>query len=101
MRELINDSNLGLARDDRVDIHFTLGGAAIFDRAARNDFEVADFVRRFGPVVGFDQTHDYVDPFSAKLMGLFQHLVGFPYPSSGADVDLQPPFERPCDQIEE
>ena len=99
VRELIDDRDLGLARDDRVDIHLVLGGTAILDGAARNDLEVANFVHGLGAVVRFDETDDHVDPLGAQLMRLFQHLVCFPYPSGGANVDLQPPFERLRDQI--
>jgi len=49
--------------------------------------------------VGFDEADHRVDSFGAQLMRLFQHLVGFPYTRGGADVYLQPPFERMRDQI--
>ena len=101
VRELIDDRDIGLARDDRVEVHLVLRGAAIVDGAPRNDLEVANFGHRVGAVVRFHETDDHVDPLGAQLMRLLQHLVGFSYPRGGADIDLQPPFERLRDQIKE
>ncbi len=102
MRQLVDDGYLGLAGDDRVQVHLGLGGVAILDGAGRNDFEVADFVRGLGAVVGHDQSDHHVDPALARsLVSFFQHLVGFSLLRGCADIDLQPPLERSRDQVEE
>ena len=45
------------------------------------------------------QADHHVDSLGAQLVRLFQHLVGFPDTGGGADINLQPPFQRLSDQI--
>src|SRR5258708_30620771 len=101
VRELIYDHDFGLARDDRVEVHFLERYAAVRNIPARNYLEVAD--TRFGlaPMMGFDKTqHDVHSPL-AELMRLFEHPISFAYPRGGAEVDFEPPFLSLGNEIEE
>src|SRR6266849_1824714 len=89
MREFIDDGELRLARDDRVDVHILEGHAAVRNLAKRDKFEVADAGRGFGPAVRLNETaHDVVSLFT-QLMSFFEHAVGFPYTCRAAEIDFE------------
>src|SRR5216683_1731580 len=76
MREFIDDGELRLARDDRVDVHILEGHAAVRNLAKRDKFEVADAGGGFGPAVRLDETKHDVVSLLTQLMSFFEHAVG-------------------------
>ena len=60
VRELVDQRDLGLAGDDRVDVHLLELRAAVRDHAAGDDLEVADLRERVRPAVGLDEPDDDV-----------------------------------------
>src|SRR5216683_5764236 len=89
MREFIDDGELRLARDDRVDVHLLEGHAAVRNLEKRDKFEVADAGGSFGAAVRLDKTkHDVVSLFT-ELMSFFEHAVGFPYACRAAEIDFE------------
>ena len=89
MGKLVDQNDLRMTRDDRVEIHFGERLAFIFDVTARNGFEPAQ--QRLGllAAMGLDNAdNDVVAVFSARLR-LQQHLIGFADAGRGADEDAQ------------
>ena len=90
MRELVDDHHVGLARDDRVDVHLFEFYIAVIDLAARNDLEVADPLLGLAAMMRLDETeHDIHSPI-AELMRLLEHPVCLAYARGGADIDFEP-----------
>src|SRR5215470_1149367 len=89
MRQFVNDSYLGPAGDDCVDVHFPERDATVFDLAHRHAFQLAD--QRFGirAPVRLDERHDYVHALLLELMGVFEHLIRFTYSRRRPDVDAE------------
>ena len=60
VRELVDERDLGPAREDRVDVHLLERRAAVLDGAAWDDLEVADLLRGPLATVGLDEPDDDV-----------------------------------------
>ena len=60
MRELVDQRDVGMARDHRVHVHLLELGPAVIDPPAGNDLEIADLLRGAGPPVGLDEPHDHI-----------------------------------------
>ena len=89
MRELIDDYHVGLARDDRVEVHLFELNVAILDLAARNDLEIANPLLGLAAMMRFDEAkHDIHSPV-AELMRLVEHPVALAYAGGGADINLE------------
>ena len=61
MRQLIDDRHLGMALENRVEIHLLDNHAAIIDAPARHDLEPLDQRRGIDPVVRLDERQHHVD----------------------------------------
>ena len=55
VRELVDERDLGLAGEDRVDVHLLERRAAVLEPPARDDLEVADLLGGARPAVGLDE----------------------------------------------
>ncbi len=62
VRHLVDDEDLRLAGQRRIDVEFFERMAAIVERAARQDFEPLEQCRRLGAAMRLDQPHHNVDP---------------------------------------
>ena len=60
VRELVDERDLRLAGEDRVDVHLLERRAAVLDRSPRDDLEVADLLGGLRPAVGLDEADDDV-----------------------------------------
>ena len=76
VRQLVDDRDLRLAANDRVDVHLLERDAAILDPLARYDFEVADLRLGLGAPVRLDEADDDVDAATAKIVRFVEHAVG-------------------------
>ena len=92
MRELIDQHDLRLAREDRVPIHLGVGHAVGLNRLARNDRKVADHRFGFNAFVRFDVADDDVDTFAAQLMPTIEHGVGFTRAGCSPEINGQLPI---------
>ena len=61
--ELVDDDQLGLARERRVQIKFVERAAVVFDPAPRQDFEPFDERARLGAAMSLDEPDDDIDAF--------------------------------------
>ena len=73
VRELVDQRDLGMARDHRVDVHLLELGAAVLDLAPRNELQIAELLRGAGPAVGLDEAHDHVGPALVAPAALVEH----------------------------
>src|SRR5208283_5661951 len=90
VRELIDDYDIGLARDDCIDVHLFQRNFAVRNLAARNDLEVANPLLRLAAVVRFNEAkHDIHSPI-AELIRLLEHPVCLAYARGGADINFEP-----------
>ena len=89
VRQLVDDADLRLARDDRVDVHLLHRHAAVLDRAQRHDLEIFHLRLGVRAAVGLDDADDDVEAAGAERVRLLQHRVGLADARRRADVDAQ------------
>ena len=88
--ELVDDDQLGLALQRRVDVELLDGPAAIVDDPARQDLEALEQRAGLRAAVGLDQADDDVDALGLEAARAQQHRVGLADAGRGAEEDLQP-----------
>jgi hypothetical protein len=86
MGQLINDTHLGLARNDAVDVHLFKHDATVIYFSARHDFQVPDFGLGVGAAIGLNESENNVVPLASQQVGVLQHLVSFTNSRSGANI---------------
>ena len=100
VRQLVDQRQLGVARQDRVDVHLAQAVALMVDGAAGDDLMAMD--QRFGlaPAMGLHHADDDIDACLAPLPSFGQHLPCLAHPRRGAEKDLQAAtaFLRSCAQ---
>ena len=98
VRELVDDDQLGLARQRRVEIEFLDFAAVIVDLAPRQDFEPMNERARLGAAVGLDEADDDIDAFVLEAPRVLQHGVGLADARRGAEEHLQPARSLPAER---
>jgi hypothetical protein len=88
--ELIDEGELWLARDDRVEIHLLEDLVPVLDALARDDFEAPEQRVGFRARMRLDKADYDIDACLEPCMGALQHLIGLADTGRGADEDLQP-----------
>src|SRR5712692_3521800 len=101
MGEFIYNHDVGLARNNRVNVHLLEHHATVRNIAARNHLEVADPLLGLTPAMGFDETQNHIHSPLAELMRLLEHPVCFAYSRGGADVNFEPTLLTLGNEIEE
>ena len=87
--ELVDDDQLRLALERRVDVELADGVAAVVDHAARQNLESLEESARLGAPVRFDEADDDVDALVLQAARALQHRVGLADAGRGADEHLQ------------
>jgi hypothetical protein len=87
--EFVDDDQLGLARQSRVQIKFVEGAAVIFDLTPRKDFEPFDERARFGAAMRLGKPNDNIDAFISQASRVLQHGVGLADAGRGPEENLQ------------
>ncbi len=90
MGQLVDDGDLGIARDDGVEVHLLQDDAAIFNLPLRDDLEVRQLRLGVLPPVGLDQRDNDVETLRAQLVGVANHAVRLADTGCGADVHAKP-----------
>ncbi len=87
--ELVDQNDLRVPRNDRVEVHLLERLALVFDAAPGNDFEALQ--QRLGllAAVGLDHADDDVVAVLQPRVGLLQHFVGLADAGRGADENPQ------------
>ena len=89
MRELIDDRDLGMTRDDRVDIHFRERDAAK-SRALRATTSISPQLRLgVRACMRFHEPDDDVDAALPQLVRLGEHAIRLPDARGRPDVYLE------------
>lgn len=87
--EFVNDDELRLARQRRVDVEFLEHVPAIFDSVARQDFVALDQSGRFLPPVALGEADDDIDALQLQGAGLGEHGEGLGDAGRRAEEDLE------------
>ncbi len=90
MSEFVDQNELGMARQNSVDIHLRQDSALIDHVAAGNDFEAGDECFCFGAAVGFDDAHDHIDTLAPLGLGHQQHFISFADSRGRTKKNLEP-----------
>ncbi len=98
MGEFVDDDQLGLALERRVQIKFIERAPVVFDFAPRQDFEAFDERARFGAAMSLDEPHDDIDALVLQALRVLQHGVGFADSGRGAEKNLQPASGLPAER---
>ena len=91
MRELVDEGDLGVPRQDGVEVHLLEARAAVLDDAPRHDLEAGEHLRAVcgRPWVSTSATTTSVPRASAPVP-LAEHGVRLAHAGGGAEVDAQP-----------
>ena len=99
--EFVNDDQLGLARERRVQIKFIERAPVVFNLAPRQDFEPFDERARFGAAMRLDEPDDDIDALVLQALRVLQHGVGLADSGRGAEKNLQPARGLPAERRQE
>ena len=95
--ELVDDDQLGLALERRVQIEFLDRAPVVFNHAPRQDFEPLDERARLGAAMSLDEPDDDIDAFVPQAPRVLQHGVGLADTGGGAEKNLQPARSLPAE----
>ena len=87
--ELVDQHDLRVPGNDRIQVHFLERLAAVFDAAPGNDFEALQQRLGFLAAMGLDDAGDDVVAVLQPRVGLLQHFVGLADAGRGADENPQ------------
>ena len=90
MGQLVHERYLGLAGDDRVDVHLVQELTTVFEGSGRHDFQIADRGTGVGPVIGLHPADDHIGAAVSATTPLAEHRIGFTHPGGVAQIDAQP-----------
>ena len=90
MRQFIHHAYLGMAFEDGLHVHLLENRSPVFHVAARNQNQPLRLRNRILASMGFEITNHHVDATFEKLVGVRQHLVGFPHPGGKSQIDFKP-----------
>jgi hypothetical protein len=88
--EFIDQRDLRMARDQRIEIHLLENLVPVFEPFARENFEALQQRFRLRPPVGFDDANDDIGAGLSFGLRALQHFVGLADAGGGADEDLEP-----------
>ena len=91
VRQLVDDDDLGMPGEHRVDVELGQRHAAVGDLPARQDLQALQLLSGAPPAVGLDQPDDDVGAAGAPPVRLAEHGEGLPDAGGGAQVDAQGP----------
>ena len=77
MGQFVDDNELRLPGECRINVKLQERVAAIGHGLARQNFEVGQQCRCFRPSVGFHNTNDNIFAFTLEALGAGQHGIGF------------------------
>ena len=89
VRELVDERQLGPAREERVEVHLLEDRVPVGDARARHDLETADLVGRPLPAVRLDEADHDVLAARLATATLVEHRVRLADAGCGAEVDAQ------------
>ena len=90
MGEFVDQRDLRMARDQRVEIHLLEHLILVFEPFARQHFQAVQQRLGLGPAVGLDHTDHDIGAGLQPGMRALQHLIGLADAGSSADKDLEP-----------
>ena len=91
VRQFVDDHDIRLAREDRIEIHLLQLDLAVVNALSRYHFEIADSREGFLTAVRFNEANDDVHAGAPRDVRIVEHANGFPDSGGHAEVDLQPP----------
>ena len=89
MGQFVDDNEVRLSRQYRIDVEFRDIPAAIGLHAPRQDLQTAEKGFRLLPAVGFRHPNDDVDAFFPLLSSCPEHRIGFAYSRGGTEEYLE------------
>ncbi len=96
--ELVDDDQLGLARQRRVEIEFLDRAPVVLSLAPRQDFEPVYERAGLGAAMSLHEPDDDIDAFVFQAPRVLQHGVGLADPGRGPEKDLQPARSLPAER---
>src|SRR5690242_8551486 len=87
MGELVDERDLGMPREQAVDVHLLELTAAVDDQLARQDLQVADLLDGAPPAVGLDEADDDIGATVVPAATLVEHRERLADAGRGAEID--------------
>src|SRR5258708_30895654 len=87
--KLINQGDLGLSSQDRVQVHLVKPGCPVLDRLAGDDFEALDHVFGEPAPVALYKADDHISAALTSTPALAEHGVGLADARGRAEVDAE------------
>src|SRR5665213_3149015 len=91
VREFVDERDLRVARDERVEVHLLKRLPLIFDALLRDDFEALEQRLGFLAAMGLSDADDDVVSIVLSGAGRLEHLVGLADTGCGANEDPELP----------
>ncbi len=89
VRELVDERDLRMPREHRVEIHLLELATPVRELAARDDLEIADLFGGQHPAVGFDEADHHVGPAIVAAPTLVQHRERLADAGSCTEIDTK------------
>ncbi len=89
MREFVDEGELGVPRQEPIEVHFAKTAAPILQRDLRHAFDAVEQRLGFSPAMGLDDGGDNIDAFAPPLVRRLKHRVSLADTGRGAEKDLQ------------
>src|SRR6185437_1321968 len=99
--DLVDDGDLRLALEDRLQVHLLDGDAAVLEGLAGDGGQTGDERRRLGAAMRLHEAEHHVDAAPLERVRLLQHAVGLPDPGREPDVELEPAALGAPEHLEE
>jgi len=87
--QLVDEGDVGVARQHRVEVHLREALAPVDDLAPRDQGEAVELGRGVRPAVGLHERHHHIGAAVGSSVTLAQHGVGLAHPGCGPEVDAE------------
>ena len=94
MGDLVDEGDVWVACEQRVEVHLLEGRTAVLDLLAGNDLQLANRLGGMGAPVGLDVADDDVAPPVAAALALLEHCERLSDASGSTEVDPELPSRR-------
>src|SRR5579863_1518218 len=89
MGQLVDKSDLWMARQDRVEIHLFELAPPVLDDLSGEHLEALQELLGQRPLVALDEAHHYVSAALQTALAFVEHVVGLADPGSCSKIDTE------------
>ena len=91
VRQLVDEGDIGLARDHRIGVHLLEPGAPVVDALGWDLLHALEKGLGIGPVMRLHVGHDHIDSLGGQRAALGKHGVALPHAGGRPEQDAEAP----------